>query len=61
MRKRLNSKCFSRRTLLGACTESPRKWLNTAGAYLVQAPEGHLEQEMLGEVRAVPTAYSPIA
>ena len=45
----------------GACTESPRKRRDTAGAYLVQAPEYRLTQQMLGEGRAVPTAYSPIA
>ena len=26
----------------GACTESPRERRNTAGAYLVQAPDRHL-------------------
>jgi len=44
----------------GACTESPRKRRNTAGAYLVQAPESHCLSD-LGEGRAVPPAYSPIA
>ena len=30
---------FAKIAMRGACTESPRKRLNTAGAYLVQAPE----------------------
>jgi len=40
----------------GACTESPRERRNTAGAYLVQAPESHVLT--LGEGRAVPPVYS---
>jgi hypothetical protein len=40
----------------GACTESPREWRNTAGAYLVQAPESY--EMILGEGRAVPPVYS---
>jgi hypothetical protein len=60
---------YAKIAMRGACTESPRKWLNTrlrqgyggqaAGAYLVQAPERHVWT--LGEGRAVPTAYSPLA
>jgi hypothetical protein len=38
----------------------PRKWRNTARAYLVQAPACHF-LKMLGEGRAVPTAYPPFA
>jgi hypothetical protein len=30
---------FAKIAMRDACTESPRKWRNTAGAYLVQAPE----------------------
>ncbi|MEI6646726.1 MAG: hypothetical protein WCP12_11895 [bacterium] len=50
---------YAKIAMRGACTESPREWLNTAGAYLVQVPECHALT--LGEGRAVPTAYSPIA
>jgi len=41
--------------------ESPRKWLNTAGAYLMQAPESHLLRNILGEGRAVPPVYPRLA
>jgi len=46
---------FAKIAMRGACTESPREWLNTAGAYLVQAPECH--SLTLGEGRAVPPVY----
>jgi hypothetical protein len=46
---------YAKIAMRGTCTESPRKWLNTAGAYLVQAPEP--SQEMPGEGRAVPPVY----
>ena len=47
---------YARIAMRGACTESPRKWRDTAGAYLVQAPERY-STWMLGEVRAVPPVY----
>ena len=58
---------YAKIAMIGACTESPREWLNThlrgyvyggqaAGAYLVQAPECHALT--LGEGRAVPPVYS---
>jgi hypothetical protein len=50
---------YAKIAMRGACKESPRKWLYTAGAYLVQAPECHAST--LGEGRAVPSAYSPNA
>ena len=46
---------YAKSAMRGACTESPRKWLNTAGAYLVQAPERHAWTP--GEGRAVPPVY----
>ena len=50
-----NKLFFAKIAMRGACTESPRKWLNTAGAYLVQAPESDVLP--LGEGRAVPPVY----
>ena len=61
-----NNKLFyAKIAMRGACTESPREWLDTrlrqgyggqaAGAYLVQAPACHAWT--LGEGRAVPSAY----
>ena len=50
---------YARIAMGSTCTESPRERRNTAGAYLVQAPEFY--EMILGEGRAVPTAYSPIA
>jgi len=55
----MNKMFYAKIAKRGACTESPRKWLNTARAYLVQAPECHALT--LGEGRAVPSAYSPNA
>ncbi len=46
---------YAKIAMRGACTESPREWLNTAGAYLVQAPECYVLT--LGEGRAVPPVY----
>ena len=47
---------YAKIAMRGACTESPRERLNTAGAYLVQAPECY--ESTLGEGRAVPPVYS---
>jgi hypothetical protein len=55
----MESMFYAKIAMRGACTESPREWLNTARAYLVQAPESDILA--LGEGRAVPPAYSPIA
>jgi len=48
---------YAKIAMRGACTESPRERLNTAGAYLVQAPAGHCLLTP-GEGRAVPAVYS---
>jgi len=63
--QRMKKMFYAKIAMRGACTESPREWLNTrlrqgyggqaAGAYLVQAPECHALT--LGEGRAVPPVY----
>ena len=52
---RMNRMFYAKIAMRGACTESPREWRNTAGAYLVQAPACHAWTP--GEGRAVPPVY----
>ena len=59
---RMKRMFYAKIAMRGACTESPREWLNTAGAYLVQAPDYHALTlgEDFGGTYAITTHYTLI-